>query len=172
MVGYRMEPMDGERWPGGCYEASPEGTLRLVVISQLPRARDTVVVRTLGRGRTFEEAMEDLDALPLDAPERTLVGPLLVSLRLQMQNDPTDEAQAMITQSQKIYEKFRREVRKEGALGALREALADVCNARSLKLTAVQRTKLASEADVVTLRRWLTRAASATRAAEVFAAAR
>jgi len=176
MAGYRMEPMDADHWPSGCYEAPPEGTLRLVVISRLPRTRDTVLVRTLSRGVTFAEAMEDLDALLPDAPERTLVGPLLVSLRLQMQNDPTDEVQAMITQSHKIYEKFIREVRKEGREegreAGLREAIVDVCAARSLKLTAAQQAKLAAETDVATLRRWHIRAATATRATEVFAAAR
>jgi hypothetical protein len=181
MASYRMTPMDDTLWPSGCYDAAPDGTFRLVVISQLPRSRDTLLVRTLGRGVTFEQAMEDLEALEPDAPEHAVVGPFLASLFVQLQNDPTDEAHAMISQSMKIYEKLvrqwrnegrdegRDEGRKEGLHEGLRDAILDVCAARSLALTEAQRVKLAAETDPAVLRRWHTRAVTAASAAELFA---
>jgi hypothetical protein len=97
-----------------------------------------------------------------------LAGPFLVSLHLQRHNAHDDEAAAMITQSQKIYEAFMREQRAE----ALHESILDVCAARALVLTAAQRARVAAETRPATLRRWLTRAATAATAAEVFAAAK
>jgi hypothetical protein len=176
MASYRMTRMDDTLWPSGCYDAAPDGTFRLVVISQLPRTRDTLLVRTLGRGVTFEQAMEDLEALPPDASEHAVVGPFLASLFVQLQNDATDEAHAMISQSMKIYEKLvrdirkveRKEGRKEGREEGLRDAIAEVCAARSLALTEAQRATLTAETDATALRRWLTRAATAASAAELF----
>jgi hypothetical protein len=180
MRSYRMEPMLAASWPTGCYEGAPDGTFRLVVISELPTTRDTLLLRTMGRGETFERAMEDLDALPANAPERDVAGHFLVSLRLQLQNDPSDEARRMTTQSQKIYEAFsrklrsegrrkgRQEGRQEGAVVALRDAIAEVCRARALPLSDAQRERLATEADLDVLRRWLGRAATASHAAELF----
>ncbi len=186
MKGYKLAPMDATVWPRGCYDGTPEGTFRLVVLSELPRTRDTLLVRTMGRGVTFREAMEDLDALPPEAPERALARPFLVSLTLQLQNDPTDEAQEMLMQSQKLYEEYtqkvraegrkeglkegRKEGREEGLEKGLRDAIVAVCAARGLTLRAVHRAKLTAEADPAVLRRWLARAATATHAAEVFAA--
>ena len=185
MKGYKLEPMDSALWPRGCYAGTPEGTHRLVVISELPRTRDTLLVRTMGRGVTFREAMEDLDALPADAPEHELAGPFLVSLTLQLQNNPNDEVQEMATQSQKLYEAYTRKVRaegrkegrkegrqegrQEGLEKGLRDAIVAVCTARGLKLLAVHRAKLAAEATPALLRRWLARAATAPRAADIFA---
>ena len=57
---FRMTPMDAAVWPRGCYEGSPGGQLRVVVISELPREPETLVVRTMGAGVTFREALEDL----------------------------------------------------------------------------------------------------------------
>jgi hypothetical protein len=82
----------------------------------------------------------------------------------------------MISQSMKIYEKLvrdirkveRKEGRKEGREEGLRDAIADVCAARSLTLTEAQRATLTAETDATTLRRWLTRAVTATSAAELF----
>lgn len=181
MRGYKLAPMDATVWPRGCYDGTPEGTFRLVVLSELPRTRDTLLVRTMGRGVTFREAMEDLDALPPDAPERALARPFLVSLTLQLQNDPTAEAQEMLMQSQKLYEEYTRKVRaegrkegrkegrEEGLERGLRDGIVAVCAARGLTLRAGHRAKLTAEADPAVLRRWLARAATATRAAEVFA---
>ena len=44
-------------WPPGCYDGAPAGTLRLVVISELPRTRDTLLLRMMGAGQTFRDAV-------------------------------------------------------------------------------------------------------------------
>ena len=103
---FRMERMDEAVWPRGCYEGAPGGRFRSIVISELPRERETLVVRTMGAGVTFQDAMADLAALPADAPERLLVLPHLARLTLQMQNEPDDEAREMVMQAQKLYDEL------------------------------------------------------------------
>ena len=69
-------------------------------------------------------------------------------------------------QAQKLYEEYTRKVREDGREEGLRDAIAEVCTARGLKLSAVHRAKLATESAPGVLRRWL------ARAAEIFANAR
>jgi len=52
---------------------------------------------------------------------------------------------------------------------SLRESIATIAEARGLTLTATQRAKLAHCDDVATLKRWVRRAATAERAAAIFA---
>ena len=65
-------------------------------------------------------------------------------------------------------EQLREEVRAETRV-ALRAAITRVLGARTLSLSELGRTRLASCVDVATLTLWLERAATATTEAEVFA---
>ena len=82
MVGWAMAPMCGGDWPAsGLYaSAAPSGPW-LVVVPELPRTRDTLLVRMMGRDETLRAAIDDLDALEADAPERHIVAPLLRELK-------------------------------------------------------------------------------------------
>ncbi len=59
---FHLRPMRG--WPAGFLRAAPALGLRLVVLRDLPRTRDTLLLRLLGRNGTLEQAVEDLLALP------------------------------------------------------------------------------------------------------------
>ena len=115
---FRMTPMDAAVWPRGCYEGSPGGQLRVVVISELPREPETLVVRTMGAGVTFREALEDLAALPDDAPERALVLPHLARLRLETENDMEEAMHPTTMETHRIYNELIETQRKIG-LGPL-----------------------------------------------------
>ena len=162
----------------GCYDGPPSGTYKLIVINQLPVTRDTLLVRTMGGGATLRGALAELDALPLDARERTLAAPRIGQLRIALLGDPSPEAKEIVMQAQKIYDKLmqqqlnlgRKEGRQEGLAEGLRAAIADVCTARGLKLTTPQRARLAAEGDAATLRQWHARAVTVIRSAEVFTA--
>jgi hypothetical protein len=74
----------------GIYESPPLHFTRLVVVSELPVTRDTLLVRLLGAGSVLKHAIAELLALPDEAPERRLALPVLLDLRLAV---PADEAQ-------------------------------------------------------------------------------
>ena len=182
-----LRPVEGSP---GCYEGPPSGTVRLVVISSLPRTRETLLARTMGAGATLRDALADLAALPVDAPERTLAAPFVVRLRIDLQRDPSPEAQESLMQAQKLYDELMRKQLNRGikqgvkqgvkqglrqglqqVRAALRVAIEQTCEARGLKLTSALRAKLAAEEDQDVLLRWHARALTATRAREIFAEA-
>ena len=57
-------------------ENPPLHCTRLVVVSELPVTRDTLLVRLLGAGSTLKHAIAELQALPAEAPERRLALPV------------------------------------------------------------------------------------------------
>ena len=81
LAGVAFEAM--RAWPSGFYADRVSGHVRIVVVSQLPRTRDTLLLRLMGAGRTLLDAIADLEALPDDAPERILALPHLVQLRIE-----------------------------------------------------------------------------------------
>ena len=51
----------------GVYEAALGFQVRVVVLSELPRTRETLLLRLLAAGARLREALSDLEALPADA---------------------------------------------------------------------------------------------------------
>ncbi len=88
-----------------------------MVVSELPVARDTLLVRLLGAGSVLKQAIAELQALPAEAPERRLALPVLVRLRLTVPTDhaqQTTEDQEFLMNTQDIVETWRREAIQEG----------------------------------------------------------
>jgi hypothetical protein len=110
----------------GIYESPPLHCTRLVVVSELPVTRDTLLVRLLGAGSTLKEAIAELQALPADAPERRLALPVLVRLRLTVPSDPaqqTSDDQEFLMNTQDIVDTWRREAIQEGVQQGLAEGV-------------------------------------------------
>ena len=101
----------------GIYESPPLQHTRLVVVSELPVTRDTLLVRLLGAGSVLKHAIAELQALPTEAPERRLALPVLLRLRLTVPTDPaqqTSDDQEFLMNTQDIVEAWRREAVQEG----------------------------------------------------------
>jgi hypothetical protein len=101
----------------GIYESPPLHYTRLVVVSELPVVRDTLLVRLLGAGSVLKRAIAELQALPPEAPERRLALPVLLRLRLTVPTDPvkqTSDDQEFLMNTQDIVETWRREAIQEG----------------------------------------------------------
>ena len=106
-------------FPRGVYRTSGWTRVGLVVTSELPRERSTLLVRLLAGGRGLPEAMKDLSALPPDAPEHALATPVLLSFttKLSSKHRPTHEEQEFIMATQNIVQELVEKGRRE----ALRE---------------------------------------------------
>jgi exonuclease VII small subunit len=105
----REVPRRMKAWPVGFYAAPTRSGARLVVISELPRTRETFLLRMMGAGRTLRDALADFRALPVGAPERVVVAPLLVQLqrdlpRMQEIADTLDpeDAEDMMTYEEAV----------------------------------------------------------------------
>jgi hypothetical protein len=157
----------------GVYEGDPSGTFRLVVISQLPETLDTLRVRTMGAGATLARAIREVQSLPSRSKLRTMLSTRIAMLRVALEGDPSPEAQEFVMEAEKIYNRRLHQQRRQGVLEGrqegLRAAIAQVFETRSLGLTPAQRAALEATTDEEVLGRWLTRAATARSAREVFA---
>lgn len=104
-------------WPSGIYEAPPLLRTRLVVVNELPVARDTLLLRLFGAGSVLKQAIAELQALQADAPERMLALPLLVKFRLAVPADPatrTSDDEEFLMTTHDIVEAWRQKAIEEG----------------------------------------------------------
>jgi predicted transposase/invertase (TIGR01784 family) len=132
-----------------------------------PRLRDAVpfmraVVATLARDDRARAVLEQVYGYLLstvqDVDVREIRTMLLEVAGPEGKEDVMNAAEQLIAQG-------REEGREEG----LRDAIANVLEARALPLSEVGRARLASCTDFAMLTRWLKRAATASSEAEVFA---
>ena len=119
-LGFRRSPLGR-----GIYVAPPLLRTCLIVISELPRTRDTLMIRLMGAGRTLREAISDARALPPDAVERRLALPILVRLRLEVPADPakqTAQDREFLMSTLNI-EKYLGQIEREGLEKGLEKGL-------------------------------------------------
>ncbi len=154
-------------WPPGVYFSPALFRAGIVVASELPRERSTLLVRLVAAGPLLPHAIDDLGALPADAHERAVAAQILLRLRETLGGKPhrTREEQEFIMSTQDIVEKLRDEGRLTQGRAVVRRVLA----LRGLATSAADEARIDGCADLATLDRWLDRAVTAQSAAEALA---
>jgi hypothetical protein len=150
------------------------GLLRvgIVVASELPRDRSTILVRLMAGGPLLSGAIADLGALPPDAHERAVASQILLGLRhvLGSKAKRNAEEQEFIVGMENMVEKLRdegrQEGRDEGQLAGVRRSIRRVLATRKLTLDAADEARIDACSDLATLERWLEQALAARNAAE------
>jgi hypothetical protein len=158
----------------GIYDAVWGLMLRVVVLSELPRTRETLLLRLLGAGRLLREALADLGALPNDAWEKSIATPLLVHFRLGSGEHATDEEDKVSAEIRAWFEDYQRKLRdeatREGRSEGIREGerglLLRQLRARFGELPAATVARIEA-ADIADLERWGERVLGAQTLAEV-----
>ncbi len=123
--GFRFQPAEG--WPSGVYRMAPRLFTGLVVVSELPRTRETLILRLLGAGRVFQEAANELASLDPGARERALAGPVLLRYRLEIVHEPgkrTSEDEEFFMSTQDMVEAWERDTEARGLAKGFTEGLA------------------------------------------------
>jgi hypothetical protein len=176
-----LEMSELEDWPAGFHRAGRGFRLRLVVVRELPREPRTLLLRLLGVGRVFVEAIEDLKLLSLDAWEREIALPPLAELRLTIAGDDglrswEEEESAMMSLPR--YEKWRKRVLAEGeAIGreigeeiggveGRAASLLKVLALRGFEVSEEQRARIEDCSDRMVLDRWIEQAFKAASVSE------
>lgn len=148
--------------------------MRVVALAELPRTRETLLLRLLGAARVLRGALADLAALPDDAWEKSIATPLLVHFRLGSGDPATNEEDEVSAEIRAWFEEYqqklraeeRREGRDEGRREGERALLLRQLRARfgELPASAIARIEAADTAD---LERWGERVLGAKTLAEV-----
>ena len=176
MQAFELVPMDG--WPPGFWQMPPSiSSVHLVVVRDLPETRETLLLRLLGRGRTFERAMHELIALPEHAWERTLAIPqLVVAYRIESSQNSEEGMMNYADELQAVYDEWEARIKREGwekgeqagRLKTLQETLRRFYEARFGALPPDVQAALDATDDIDTLQQWI--APFATRTPEEIAA--
>jgi hypothetical protein len=155
----------------GVYEAIAGLQMRVVVLAELPRARDTLLLRLLGSGRVLREALADLAALPEDAWERSVTTPLLLHFGLIQDGLPAaGEEETVSEEIRAWYEDYQRKQEKLQAdklLEGEARALLATLRARAIPVPDAARERILAERDPERLERWVERAAVASSLVDV-----
>jgi hypothetical protein len=151
--------------PGVYFHGDDLYRVGIVVASELPRDRSTLLVRIMAAGPGLPHAIADLAALPADAHERTVAEGILVHLQSVLGKKPsrTPEEEEFIVSMQSTWEKARELGRAEGEAGAL----LTVLRGRGIAVPDVARERILAEKDPAQIERWLEKASVAGALAEV-----
>lgn len=114
--------------PPGHYDlAAPGWRIHILVVAELPRTRETILLRLMGPKRVRIEATRELIAMPDDAWEKTLALPWLVRLDFEVPVDPSasmDEETILIMETREWFEQCKKQARDEGRVGILTRLFA------------------------------------------------
>jgi len=152
-------------WPPGVYFCAGLFRTGIVVASELPRERSTLLVRLMAAGPLLPQAIAELGELPEDAHERVVAEQILLNLQHALGKKPsrTPEEQEFIVTMHKTWADARREGRAEEAARAVLTAL----RVRGLAVPDAARERILAEKDPTLLERWLEKAIVAASLAEV-----
>lgn len=167
LAGLRLARAPG--WPRGVYFFGDE-ILRvgLVVASELPRERSTLLVRLMAAGPLLTPAIAELRSLPPDAPERAVAEGILVRLQHALRKKPVRNRneKEFIVKMYKSWEDGKDEARIETQA----DAVLTVLRVRGVPVPVAVRKRILAEKDLKQLKSWLARAVIATSIEDVIGA--
>jgi hypothetical protein len=159
-------------WPRGVYLGPSILRVGVVVASELPRTRETLLARLMAGGRLLPSAIEELAALPDDAHECRVASRPLLDFRdavaQELRKTVADREVLVIMEDafKELRARARDQGRKEGLeegleqgeLAGLRRALFRVLGRRKLTPTRSEAALIEACVDARRLERWLDRA--------------
>lgn len=164
--GYVGAPVDD--WPSGFYRCAPELAMWIVVLAEIPKTADTLLLRLLGTATMQLEALRELDAGPLSEAQRQPWIDILADVRYLFDEEPnlSPEEQTIVTELRQRWEREKAELRAESKA----EAILTVLTTRGFKVSEYVRQRVLGCKDPSVLDRWLAKAVTAASDAEVVAA--
>jgi hypothetical protein len=143
-------------WPSGVYFMGDLLKTAIVAIDQLPVVPETLLLRVLGRGETQKQAIEEVIALPMEAPQRLRMLRLVGNWKVRMdmgelegfiqQEEIMAFTEAFLALEQASENKGRQARNIEVALNMLRKQLDLETIAEVTGLTIEQIQQLQSQA--------------------------
>jgi hypothetical protein len=103
-------------WGQGIYFLCDSDRTAVIAIHELPKTRDTLLLRLLGKGKVQTDAIQELLALPPEHPYReiTLENIAILRINLEMRQNKNKQIKEVIMNLSPAYEKWRQETLAEG----------------------------------------------------------
>jgi hypothetical protein len=153
-------------WPAGVYSFGGDVfRARIVVASELPRDRSTLLVRIMAAGPLLAGAIAELAELPSDAHERAVAEQILLHLQRALARKPsrTPEEEEVIVRIKGGFDDMRLEER----IATNARAVLTVLRVRGIVVPDAARERILAEQDPKRLERWHEKAILAESVAEV-----
>lgn len=105
-----------EGWLSGVYFLGDALRTAIVAIHQLPETPETLWLRLLGRGSKQEQAIVELQALPLNHPYQKATLELVYNLRenLRINQELSEDDRELIMRLEPLYQRDREQAIQEG----------------------------------------------------------
>lgn len=152
-----------EREAPGVYRSAWGLGLCVVVLSELPRTRDTLLLRLLASGRVLSEALGELARMPSEAWERRMAMPLVLHFRLWNEEPATPAEEDVSAEIQAWFEDYEKKKHAETRAGDV----LTVLRVRGISVPDAARERILAQKDPDQQGRWLERAVVASSIAEV-----
>lgn len=116
LSGFNVKRKKG--WLPGVYFLGDTLRAAIVVIHQLPRTPETLWLRLLGRGSVQEQAIIELQALPLNHPYQKATLELVYNLRqnLRINQQLEEDDRELIMRLEPLYQQDREQAKLEGRI--------------------------------------------------------
>jgi hypothetical protein len=157
-------------WPAGVYSHGGDVyRVGIVVASELPRDRSTVLVRLMAAGPGLMDALADLAALPDSAHERTVAEGIVLHLQDRLARKPrrTPEEEELIVTIRGGFSEAKAQGRDEGRATEAVRAVLTAFRVRGMAVPDVARERILAEKNLERLERWYERAILAASVSEV-----
>lgn len=164
--GYGLSPAPS--FPPAFLEGQPEERVGIVVLRELPRTRETLLLRLMGAGGALREALAELGRLPDDAWERQVAMPPLLALRIEIPQDSAEpEEQEYLMNTLELYEQWEQHLKtealeegvkkgvKKGLEEGVKKGLVKLYRARFGSIPPAIAAAVDAMHDAETLERWL-----------------
>lgn len=131
LEGFAAVSIEGN-WGNGIYFLPRYLRTAIVAIHQLPKTRETLWLRILGKGRVQNAAIDELEALPEDEPLRTRALELLYSLKttLEVSQNIDEEDRELIMRLSPLYTQRLEEAEQRGELEGQRKLVENLLKIR------------------------------------------
>lgn len=116
-----------------------------MVISELPRTRETLLLRLLGSRRARQEAVAEIHAVPLTDPEGLALREFLGCLQHLVCHDTQivgENRQDIMTAAMAEIKQMQRQFFNQGVEKTLRQAVMDLCEVVGVEITPQRRAQI------------------------------
>jgi hypothetical protein len=159
----RFQFRPARSWPAGFYRSGSAFRLWLVVLSELPAGRETLLLRLLGNARGRLDAAREIRQLSPDDPIRRPLLRVLAHVKFVLERDPTvgtAEERELMSNLLAEFERYEADVFRRGETRGRANSLLSILAARGLPVSDDARRRILACEDVNQLEIWLARAIS------------